>query len=71
MPKCQNCHSAVLSDELIPDPSGINTCVDCAMPGLDYELSYSKKNGFKASARIGRAEINLHVPQEELTKVFG
>jgi hypothetical protein len=38
---------------------------------FDYEFSYSKKEGLRASARLGTASIALHVPQEEITKIVG
>ncbi len=38
---------------------------------FDYDFSYSRKDGLKAEARLGKAVLSLHVPQEELIKVLG
>jgi hypothetical protein len=38
---------------------------------FDYDFSYSKKDGIKAEARLGKASLKLHIPQEEIVKVLG
>lgn len=38
---------------------------------FDYDLSYSRREGVKASVRLGKASLTLHVPQEEIVKVIG
>lgn len=81
MPRCQNCDGLTPSEELVEHPStGALLCVDCRTQEIghstpqtqefDYEVSYSKKNGFKVTAQLGGSTISLHVPQGELVKVL-
>ena len=78
MPFCTRCCTTVSSEELTSfavDGSTVIICKSCvpkvlAPPGLDYELSYSNKKGLKLSATLGTAQINIHVPQEELSKLL-
>lgn len=80
MPHCQSCDTPTSSEELMEHPStGALLCVGCKTQEMsppiqtqdfDYEVSYSKKNGFTATAKLGGSTVSLHVPQEELTKVL-
>lgn len=87
MPHCEGCQAPVDSEKLHKDVNTDELlCGPCAdqrpivqLPlgktilgrDFDYDFSYSKKEGIKASARLGTATLSLHVPQEELTKVIG
>ena len=82
MPHCQNCNGPTPAEELVEHPAtGALLCSICKNPAmaitpppfledLDYEFSYSKKKGIHASARLGGATVSVHVPQEEIAKVF-
>lgn len=80
MPHCQNCDDLTPREELIEHtPTGALLCMSCAASsdsvldfteGFDYDFSYSRKFGLKASASFGRSSIRLHIPKEELVKVF-
>ena len=86
MPHCDNCKTDVPSTSLYKDMDNNELlCATCAdsrpivqLPqgtflgrDFDYDVSYSRKEGIKAFARLGKATISLHVPQEELVKVVG
>lgn len=86
MPHCEECKEEVSADQLYEDQSNKDLlCKGCAdnrpivsLPHgtimgreFDYDVSYSRKEGLKASARLGTASLNLHIPQEELSKVIG
>ena len=38
---------------------------------FDYDVSYTKKQGFKASARLGGAKLSFEVNPDELNRTFG
>jgi len=38
---------------------------------LDYGLSYTRKEGLRANARLGGASLSLHVDQEEISSILG
>lgn len=74
-----------MADELVEDQLTrlliCNSCIDnsvntnkfvksIAEGDMDYGFSYSKREGIKASARIGKAVVSVHIPQEELIKVL-
>jgi hypothetical protein len=85
MPHCDSCHVHVMPEKLFQDTKTNETlCEPCAdsrpvvaVPetflgrNLDYEFSYSKKEGIRASAKLGTASLSLHVPQQELVKLIG
>ena len=82
MPHCETCQSQSPAVELhkhpVTDKVVCATCDPEVLPAgsllgreFDYDFSYSKKDGIKASASLGKATITLHVPQEELIKVIG
>ncbi len=86
MPHCDACHTHVLPENLYQDNNTNEAlCMTCAdtrpvvsVPentfigrNFDYEFSYSKKEGVRASARLGTASLNLHIPQQELNKLIG
>lgn len=82
MPHCEFCHVQPPAVELHVDvESNKLACAHCK-PELvppdtilgrdfDYDFSYSKKDGIKAEARLGKASLKLHIPQEEIVKVLG
>ena len=37
----------------------------------DYNLSYTKREGFRAGIRLGGARLSLEVDQSEFDRVFG
>lgn len=82
MPHCESCHVQPPAVELHIQPATNKVvCAACdpeVLPAgtilgreFDYDFSYSKKDGFRASASLGKATLSLHVPQEELIKVLG
>jgi len=81
MPHCQLCKEPTLAEDLVEHIStGALLCEHCVLPNgpkeeteldFNYGFSYSNKRGLSAAARLGKATINLHIPQEELIKVFG
>ncbi len=82
MPHCEFCHVNPPAVELhVDEETNKLACANCKPEVIstetilgrefDYDVSYSKKDGIKASARLGKASLELHIPQEEITKVFG
>lgn len=84
MPYCEGCHCDVQSDQLFESTSSselfCGSCIGKPYSSLpqtilgrefDYDFSYSRKDGIKATARLGKATLSFHLPQEELIKVLG
>lgn len=86
MPHCESCNTELSSKELFTEVDTRKLiCQDCGVGKVvelpqgnlilgrefDYDFSYSRKEGLKASANLGKASITLHIPQEELVKVLG
>jgi len=38
---------------------------------LDYQVSYTKREGLRAGVRLGGAQLSLSVDQSELDRTFG
>lgn len=82
MPHCESCNTQSPAVELHAQPETNKVlCATCdpeVLPAgtllgreFDYDFSYSRKEGVKASASLGKATLSLHIPQEELIKVLG
>jgi hypothetical protein len=85
MPHCEECSVPVKKEELAQEAiTNKLLCPGCSdgravimdrttILGreFDYEISYTRKNGFKAQAKLGGAKLTFEVDQEELTNIFG